>query len=153
MGNKEKYYVFGAHSRGWTFYEYMKMIRPQCEMMGFIYDNDEVNPSKIDGFPIVKVSYPIECDDSDANARKFVEYDVETTRLDFSAKVFIATRGNYHSEVRERLSGLGFKDIEYVTPEGFRIDGRKANEVCCFIFSSSYRFPLGFVKLRFALVL
>ncbi len=69
-------------------------------MLGFIYDNDEVNPAKIDGVPVVKVSYPVKCDGVDLNA-----------------KVYIATRGDYHLGIKDRLRGVGFRDIECVTPE------------------------------------
>ena len=43
----EKYYVFGAHPRGWTFYEYMKMLKPQCRMLGFLFDNDVYNQAEV----------------------------------------------------------------------------------------------------------
>ena len=38
-----KYYIFGAHPRGRTLYEYLKTLEPQDKMLGFLFDNDEVN--------------------------------------------------------------------------------------------------------------
>lgn len=100
LENRKRCYVFGAHPRGWTFYEYMKTLKPQYEMLGFIYDNEEVNPSEIDRIPIVKISYQ---DKGDV--------------FDLDAKVYIATRGDYHLAIKDRLQCLGFRDIECVTPE------------------------------------
>lgn len=96
------YYIFGAHSRGRTLYEYLKTLMPQDRMLGFLYDDEEKNPSQIEGFAVTKLT------GVSAN-------EGEDVCLNRKAKVFIATRGEYHEKIIKRLSGMGFTDIECVT--------------------------------------
>ena len=40
---KQRYYVFGAHSRGQTFAQYMGKLHPEMELAAYLVDNDEIN--------------------------------------------------------------------------------------------------------------
>ncbi|MCR5799069.1 MAG: DUF4422 domain-containing protein [Lachnospiraceae bacterium] len=96
------YYIFGAHSRGYTLYEYLRVLEPHSEILGFLFNNDECNPSEIEGITVKHIS----------NCKRNNRVD-----LDFTARVYVATRGVYHSDITNILSGLGFIDIICVTPE------------------------------------
>lgn len=95
----DKYYVFGAHSRARTLYEYLRTLKPQDRIMGFLFDNNEVNQDEVDGITVI-------------NLRNIAE-----TELDHAATVYIATRGEYHEGITGRLNKLGFSMIIPVTPE------------------------------------
>ena len=84
------YYVFGAHSRGQTTAVYLKKLYPDWSFKGYLYDNDEVNPQDIDGFPVQNL--------------KDVRFAVED-------RVYIGTRGVYHSIISDKLKDQGAKDI------------------------------------------
>ncbi len=96
------YYIFGAHSRGYTLFEYLRTLEHENIMLGFLYANDEENPSDIEG---VLVHY----------VREDAEGDVFAT-LDRSARVYIATRGVYHDEIIDRLRRIGFTEFICVDP-------------------------------------
>lgn len=96
------YYIFGAHSRGYTLFEYLRTLEHENIMLGFLYANDEENHSDIEGVPVHYVG-------ADA------EGDVFTT-LDRSAQVYIATRGVYHDEIIDRLRKIGFTEFICVDP-------------------------------------
>lgn len=91
------YYIFGAHSRGWTLYHYMANLEPENRCLGFLYDNDDVNPEEIEGHSVVDL----------------LDSGID---LDFNANVFIATRGEYHKKIKEVLETKGFRRIIPVTP-------------------------------------
>ena len=92
------YYIFGAHSRGYTLFEYLRSLRPQDSCIGFLYDNDEINPTEIEGVIVTHL----------AN---------NDSPLDTSAEVYIATRGVYHDRITNALKSTGFRNIIRVTPE------------------------------------
>jgi len=91
------YYIFGAHPRGWTLYQYLKTLEPERNILGFFYNNDEKNPEKIESIRV-----------------RFL--DNKTEDLDISAEVFVATRGIFHEKIIEDLKAVGFKKITPVTP-------------------------------------
>lgn len=90
-------------------------------MQGFLYDNDEQNPADIEDIPV---------------------YDIGDNKVaslllpDIDAKVYIATRGVYHTQIEDALRGLGFKDIVRVTPE---LDIELRNRYVGFCFEESGR--------------
>ncbi len=92
------YYIFGAHSRGYTLYEYLRTLKPQDKIIGFLYNNDEANPSDIEG---IEVFY----------------LEDNTFIPDLSANVFIATRGEYHDSIINSLRTRGFTSVTSVTPQ------------------------------------
>ncbi len=94
----ENYYIFGAHPRAYTLYQYLKTLEPERNILGFFFNNDEKNPEEIEG---VKVRF---LDDS-------------LKDIDFSAEVFIATRGIFHKQIIDELKRIGFEHISSVTPE------------------------------------
>lgn len=94
----EKYYIFGAYSRAYTLYQYLKTLKPERNILGFFYDNDEKNPEEIEGIKVISL--------------KEEAYD-----LDLSAEVYIATRGVFHEAIISHLKDLGFKCITPVTPQ------------------------------------
>ncbi len=96
----KKYYIFGAHPRGRTFYEYMRTLEPQMKVLGFLYDNEEDNPEAIDGVEVVRLDHPLVRD-----------------KIDLAAKVYVATRGINYEKIKSRLEAVGFRDIEFVSPE------------------------------------
>ena len=97
---KQRYYVFGAHSRGQTFAQYMGKLHPEMELAAYLVDNDEINPDSIDGVPVLRP------ETLDPDVRK-------------DARVYIGTRGIYHDEITERLKAVGFTDI---VPVDYRLD-------------------------------
>ncbi len=96
---EKNYYIFGAHSRGRTLYEYLKTLEPQDKMLGFLFDNNEDNPEEADGVLVIDI------------AKKS-----GTSLIDNNAAVYIATRGEYHEGIIRHLNKLGFSEIIPVTP-------------------------------------
>ena len=82
------YYIFGAHSRGYTLYEYLRNLEPHNTMQGFLYDNDEQNPTDIEGIPVYDIG-----DNTVASS----------LMIDRDTKVYIATRGVYHTQIEDAL--------------------------------------------------
>lgn len=91
----EKIYIAGAHSRGQTLAVYLKYLNPEIEILGYLYDNDEINPETIDNVPVIKLN--------------------EDTVLDVNCPVYLGTRGVFHKSLTETLCALGMKDIRPVT--------------------------------------
>ena len=50
-----KFYIFGAHPRALTLAVYLKKLHPEWELLGYLYDNDEINPKEVDGIPVNKI--------------------------------------------------------------------------------------------------
>jgi hypothetical protein len=101
--NENNIYIFGAHSRAQTLAVYLKYLQPDINILAFLYDNDEKNPKRVDGMPVLKLSDGLE--------------------LHKDCTVYIGTRGIYHNDITENLRGLGFSDIRPVTVE-FDLDIR-----------------------------
>ena len=95
----KKAYIFGAHSRGRTLAEYLREVRLEEKLLAFLVDNDEENPDRIDGFPVILLNR-----DADAGLEK-------------DAAVYLGIRGAGHGAVTERLRDLGFSEIIPVTVE------------------------------------
>ncbi len=93
----DKIYIFGAHSRGRTLAEYLRSLYPDLVIEAFLYDNEEENPSVLDGVPVLPL-------------KKSFFFHTENP-------VYIGTRGIYHESVTERLRNLGFMEIYPVTVE------------------------------------
>jgi len=92
---KMDYYIFGAHSRGRTVKEYLRVLEPDMQLLAYLYDNDEENQTEADGVPVYKIS----------NYNAF----------DISCPVYIGTRGISHPHIIEALKNIGFTDIRPVT--------------------------------------
>ena len=93
----DKIYIFGVHSRGRTLAKYLRSLYPDLMIEAFLYDNDEENPSVVDGVPVLPLN-------------KGIFFHTENP-------VYIGTRGIYHESVTERLRDLGFMEIYPVTVE------------------------------------
>lgn len=93
----ESYYIFGAHSRARTFEKYMKELHPGSVCKAFLYDNEEQNLYSIDGIPVIDLK--------------------NNVIVNIALPVYLATRGNIHGAVTERLKNLGFQDVIPVTPQ------------------------------------
>ncbi len=85
-----RYFVFGAHSRGQTTAVYLRKLHPDWEFKGYLYDDEDINSQDIDGFPVQKLI-----------DTAFAEND----------RVYIGTRSIYHTQITEKLKGLGVNDI------------------------------------------
>ena len=55
----DKIYIFGAHSRGRTLAEYLRSLYPDLVIEAFLYDNEEENPSVLDGVPVLPLKKSI----------------------------------------------------------------------------------------------
>lgn len=84
-------YIAGAHSRAATMGHYLKYLDPAIEIQAYLYDNDEPNPVSIDGVPVIKIN--------------------NSSILDTSCKVYIATRGVNHAHLVNTLTSCGMKTI------------------------------------------
>jgi len=91
-----KIYIFGAHSRSITFGVYMRSLFPETDILAYLYDNDETNPSEVDGVPVISLK--------------------KADSLDISCPVYLAVRGTFHERISGVLKDLGFMDIISVTP-------------------------------------
>ncbi len=90
---KEKYYIFGAHSRGQTLAVYLNKVYPDCELLGYLYDNDEENLAEVDGVPVYRLQ--------------------GAPTLDIFADVYVGTRGANFEHAGEVLKRKGFKQVFY----------------------------------------
>lgn len=93
----KKIYIFGAHSRARTLVRYLQYLYPDVEMEAYLYDNEESNPDRIGGIPVLQLSSDVQ--------------------LHTDYPVYIGTRGIYHPWITERLKNLGFEKIHPVTVE------------------------------------
>lgn len=92
---KNKIYIFGAHPRGRTLGMYLTTLYSETEILAYLYDNEETNPSEIDGIPVIKID--------------------SSTKLDTDITVYIGTRGIFHENIKKTLVQIGMKDIVPVT--------------------------------------
>lgn len=124
-GNKD-YYIFGAHPRGYTMYQYLRTLEPEKHILGFLFDNDEKNPEEIEGIKV---------------------FDLRKTapgELDTNASVYLGTRGAFHDAIRAGLLEYGFSDVNIisVTPD---LDMELRNEYVRRVFEENGK---AFVKLE-----
>jgi len=94
-----KVYVFGVHSRGQTTATYLE-YESDIEVIGFLYDNDEINPLMVNNKPVYNILNK-----------------TESERLNFSCPVYIGTRGVHFATITNNLKKIGFMDIRPVTVE------------------------------------
>ncbi len=97
QATNNKIYILGAHSRARTLGIYSMYLNPDLEILAYLVTNEEENPTEIMGIPVKKM-------------------DV-VSRLDFSAPVYLGTRGIYHATLTRTLQDYGFTRIVPVTPE------------------------------------
>lgn len=84
-------YIAGAHSRGTTMGYYLKYLDPTIEIVAYLYDNDEENPTEVNGIPVIRI-------DSESN-------------LDTECPVYLGTRATNHAHLLETLTQCGMKHI------------------------------------------
>lgn len=92
-----KVYIFGAQSRAKTIRGYLQYLYPETEIVSFLVDDMEGNQTVVDKIPVQMLS--------------------AVDEMDSSCDVFIATKGIYHAEIRERLERKGIRRIIPVTVE------------------------------------
>lgn len=90
-----KIYIFGAHSRGKTVAHYLCYINPELEVEAYLYDNDELNETSVNGVPVIRLE--------------------ENTKLNTDYPVYIGTRGIFHPTIIANLKKIGMADIRPVT--------------------------------------
>lgn len=91
------FYVIGAHSRARTLAAYLLYLYPETRVRAYLVNNEERNPDRIDGIPVIRLN--------------------RETKLDGSCPVFIGTRSVYHKELEEAVRKLGLEEVYPVTPE------------------------------------
>ncbi|SDB29116.1 protein of unknown function [Pseudobutyrivibrio sp. YE44] len=94
-----KIYIAGAHSRGISTGHYLKYLDPSVEIISYLYDNDEENPSEVDGVPVCRIN--------------------ENSKLDVDKTVYIGTRGVNQEHLTKTLLKCGMK---YIIPVDVRLD-------------------------------
>lgn len=92
-----KIYMVGAHSRGRTAAHYICYLNPEVSIEAYLYDNDEVNETSIDGVSVI-------------------HFD-ENTKLNTEYPVYIGTRGIFHPSIIQKLEQIGMQDIRPITVE------------------------------------
>ena len=101
------YYIFGAHSRGQTMGVYLKKLHDDWNNLGYLYDDDQINPETVRGVPVFKIQGEQE--------------------IDVSATIYIATRGSSFAHVKEVLEEYGFSP-DNIMPVDVELDSRLRNE-------------------------
>lgn len=89
-------YIFGAHSRAQTLSVYLAALEPETTLSAFLIDDEEDNPGKIDGIPVMR--------------------SAEVPEGQRGCPVYLAIRGVNQADVTDRLRALGYTDIIPVTP-------------------------------------
>lgn len=100
-----KIYIAGAHSRGRTVGRYLTYLDDSVEILAYLYDNDEANPTVIDGIPVIKIT--------------------KETVLDTNCRVYLGVRGVNNEHLTNTLNQCGVKDIVSVDVE---LDTKLRNE-------------------------
>lgn len=90
-------YIFGAQSRGKTLKGYLQFLYPGTDILAFLVDCVEDNEARIDDIPVWTLD--------------------SAGELECSCSVFIATKGIYHADIKDRLEKKGMEDIIPVTAE------------------------------------
>lgn len=94
---KQKFYVFGAHSRAQTVAFYIQYLYPDVRVEAYLVNNDEQNPDRINGVPVIKLE--------------------QDTNLHCDYPVILGTRSIYHNAIGQTLQNLGMQNIYPVTVE------------------------------------
>lgn len=90
-------YIFGAHVRGRTLKKYLSVINPESNIAAFLVSDCKNNPERIEDISVWSLE----------NKHEY----------DLNMPVFIATKMQYHSEIKGKLVQLGFKNMIFLTPE------------------------------------
>lgn len=86
-----KIYIAGAHSRGTTMGHYLQYLDHELEIEAYLYNDDEINPTDVNGVPVIKID--------------------KSSKLDVDLPVYIGTRGVNHRSIQETLEACGMKKI------------------------------------------
>ena len=84
-------YIAGAGSRGVTMAKYLTYLDNDVEIKAYLYDNDEKNPTEIEGVPVLDISKKV--------------------YLNNEYPVYIATRGVNQEKLKNSLKLYGIKKI------------------------------------------
>ena len=84
-------YIAGAGSRGVTMAKYLTYLNKDVEIKAYLYDNDEKNPTEIEGVPVLNISKKV--------------------YLNNEYPVYIATRGVNQEKLKNSLKLYGMKEI------------------------------------------
>lgn len=102
---KERIYIYGAHSRAQTMGHYLTYLNPELEIVAYLYDNEEENPTQVNGVEVRKIN--------------------NRSELDASCPAYLAIRGVNHSHAREVLLSCGISEI---IPVDVQLDMQIRNE-------------------------
>jgi len=138
---ENKIYIFGAHSRARTTAKYITTIEPTTQVVGFLFNNEEDNPEKINGIDVVDITtitrsvceVDITKNVNFENAINITQDSFEYSNSDICRNyplntdypVYLATRSDSWPDITKSLIALGFKDIRPVDVE---LDSRLRNE-------------------------
>ncbi|SET12449.1 protein of unknown function [Pseudobutyrivibrio sp. C4] len=86
-----KIYIAGVHSRAITTGYYLKYLDPEMEILAYLYDDDEDNPSEVDGIPVLKIA--------------------AESNLDIDVPVYLGMRGVNQEHITRTLQACGMKHI------------------------------------------
>ena len=106
LERNQSIYIFGAHSRAQTLAVYLRTLYPGMNVRGFLVDNDEANPSEVEGAPVVRLTDEV-CPPQENGG---------DMRLDTSCPVYLGVQGRHHGAATAKLQAMGFADIRPVTP-------------------------------------
>lgn len=90
----ERIYIFGAHSRGRNLYAYLTTLFPTVKVEGFLYNNNEFNPEKIEEIDVKNIN------------------DIET--LDSKIEIWVATKSIYFNEIEKEFCKRGNTKVIFV---------------------------------------
>ena len=118
--DNKKVYIAGAHSRGITMGYYLQYLYPELEIEAYLYNNDEINPSDVNGVPVLKIS--------------------ADSKLDTELPVYLGMRGVNHYAIIETLIACG---VEKIIPVDVNLDLEIRNQ-----FLKKYYFDVGRVYTK-----
>ena len=111
-----KIYIAGAHSRGITTGYYLTYLDSSIEIEAYLYDNDEDNPTEIDGVPVLKID--------------------ENSSLDVDTPVYLGLRGINQEHITETLCKCG---MNHIIPVDVKLDMELRNQYLTKYFASKNR--------------
>lgn len=77
-------YIFGAHTRAQNLYAYLSALFPECKVEGFLYDNEEPNPSSLHGIAVTHID--------------------EIEELSEQAEIWVATKSVYFENIVQKIN-------------------------------------------------
>lgn len=90
----ERVYIFGAHSRGQNLYAYLTVLFPNVKVEGFLYNNNEFNPEKIEGIAVKNIN------------------DIRI--LNPETEIWVATKSIYFKEIEKEFRERGNSKVIFV---------------------------------------